>query len=75
MPPHAFIKSTETKNSSDSQAVPSGPKVYLLKLVEFNKIELLEQLDGEGLSGGLAGPPYLFTNNNTRIAGAKTSVL
>jgi hypothetical protein len=49
--------------------------VYLLKLIEFNKIELLEQLDGEGLSGGLAGPPYLFTSNNSRFAGTKTSVL
>ena len=42
LPAHAFAKSSESKSTSEAQAVPMGPKVYLLKLIEFNKIELLE---------------------------------
>jgi len=65
LPTHASSKSVDTK-TTEGQVAPSGPKVYLLKLIEFNKIELLERLD-DGIAGGLAGPPYINKNNSLQV--------
>jgi hypothetical protein len=42
------------KDNQDKMITGLSPKMQLLKLIEFNKIEMLERISAEGLSGTLA---------------------